>query len=64
MPDFEDTNKKEWMKLFRRKEIFNQAVIEIMEGGNRCTLEYCICDRLKWCFSKTNGIIRDGIMAR
>lgn len=33
MPDFEDTNKKEWIKLFRRKEIFDQTVMEIMEGG-------------------------------
>lgn len=32
MPDFEDKNKKELMTLFRRKEIFDQAVIEIMEG--------------------------------
>lgn len=32
MPDFEDTNKKELMNLFRRKEIFDQAVIVIMEG--------------------------------
>lgn len=33
MPDVEDANKKELMKLFRRKEIFDQAVIETMEGG-------------------------------
>lgn len=33
MPDFEDTNKKGWMKLFRHKEIFDQAVVEIMGEG-------------------------------
>lgn len=33
MPDFEDTSKKEWMKLFRCKEIFDQAGVEIMGGG-------------------------------
>lgn len=33
MPDFEGTNKKEWMKLFRHKVIFDQAVTEITEGG-------------------------------
>lgn len=33
IPDFEDTNKKPRMKLFRCKEIFDQAVAEIVEGA-------------------------------
>lgn len=37
IPDFEDTNKKQ-MKLFRCKEIFDQAVAEIIKGGGLVAL--------------------------